>query len=245
MIRHPRSCFASRAALDAIATDSAALPMIRFHDVTMRYPAGHEALRSVNLYVPPGQMVFVTGHSGAGKSTMLRLITLIERCTRGLGGGRRTQPLARLRATPRSAVPSSPWRGVPGSPAALVQRTVFDNVALPLVAAGYRHGDGAPAGTRGPGSRRSARKGTPATGGAFRRRAATGRDRACGGAPSIAACLLTNRPGISTPSSAGTRWHCSSDSTRSGVRWSSRRTIWSSLGRCHAPNHHPVRGSRR
>lgn len=112
--------------------------MIRFHDVTMRYPVGHEALRSVNLYVPPGQMVFVTGHSGAGKSTMLRLITLIERCTRGhvvVGG----HDLARLR--PRHVPLYRRHLGVVFQDhRLLVQRTVFDNVALPLVAAGYRHG---------------------------------------------------------------------------------------------------------
>ena len=113
--------------------------MIRFHDVTMRYPAGHEALRSVNLYVPPGQMVFVTGHSGAGKSTMLRLITLIELCSRGqvvVGG----HNLARLR--PRLIPLYRRHLGVVFQDhRLLVQRTVFDNVALPLVAAGYRHGD--------------------------------------------------------------------------------------------------------
>ena len=114
-------------------------PVIRFHDVTMRYPEGGEALRSVNLHVPPGQMVFITGHSGAGKSTMLRLITLIERCTRGqvvVGG----HNLSRIRARQVSlyrrhlGVVFQDHRLLP-------ERTVFDNVALPLVAAGHRHGE--------------------------------------------------------------------------------------------------------
>ena len=113
--------------------------MIRFHDVTMRYPGGQEALRSVNFRVSPGQLVFVTGHSGAGKSTMLRLITLIERCTRGqvmVGGHNLSRMHARHIPLYRRHL------GVVFQDHRLLaQRTVFDNVALPLVAAGYRHGD--------------------------------------------------------------------------------------------------------
>ena len=104
----------------------------------MRYPGGHEALRSVNLYIPPGQMVFITGHSGAGKSTMLRLITLIERCTRGqvvVGGHNLSRIRGRLIPRYRRHL------GVVYQDHRLLsKRTVFDNVALPLVAAGYRHG---------------------------------------------------------------------------------------------------------
>lgn len=113
--------------------------MIRFHNVTMRYPAGQEALRSVNLRVPPGQMMFITGHSGAGKSTMLRLITLIERCTHGrvvVGG----HNLSRMRAR-HIALYRRHLGVVFQDHRLLAQRTVFDNVALPLVAAGYRHGE--------------------------------------------------------------------------------------------------------
>ena len=112
--------------------------MIRFHDVTMRYREGREALRSVNLVVPPGQMVFVTGHSGAGKSTMLRLIMLMERCSRGqvvVGG----HNLSRIRA--RHVPLFRRHIGVVFQDHRLLsERTVFDNVALPLIAAGYRHG---------------------------------------------------------------------------------------------------------
>jgi len=113
--------------------------VIQFHNVTMRYPAGQEALRSVNLRVPPGQMMFITGHSGAGKSTMLRLITLIERCTHGqvvVGG----HNLSRMRAR-HIALYRRHLGVVFQDHRLLAQRTVFDNVALPLVAAGYRHGE--------------------------------------------------------------------------------------------------------
>ena len=104
----------------------------------MRYPEGGEALRAVDLHVPPGQMAFITGHSGAGKSTMLRLITLMERCSRGqvvVGG----HNLSRLRA--RHVPLYRRHLGVVFQDHRLLpEHTVFDNVALPLVAAGYRHG---------------------------------------------------------------------------------------------------------
>ena len=105
----------------------------------MRYREGGEALRSVNLSVRAGEMVFITGHSGAGKSTMLRLITVMERCSRGrvvVGG----HNLSRIRA--RHVPLYRRHLGVVFQDHRLLsERTVFDNVALPLVAAGHRHGE--------------------------------------------------------------------------------------------------------
>ncbi|HET7844430.1 MAG TPA: ATP-binding cassette domain-containing protein, partial [Xanthomonadales bacterium] len=57
--------------------------MIRFDNVGKRYPGGQEALREVTFAIEPGELVFLTGHSGAGKSTVLRLVSLVERATRG------------------------------------------------------------------------------------------------------------------------------------------------------------------
>ena len=103
----------------------------------MQYPGGSEALREVNVHIPPGQMVFITGHSGAGKSTMLRLITRMERCTRGrvvVGG----HDLSRIR--PRDVPLYRRHLGVVFQDHRLLaERTVFDNVALPLIASGLRH----------------------------------------------------------------------------------------------------------
>jgi cell division transport system ATP-binding protein len=108
--------------------------MIRFDQVTKRYPSGQEALQELSFEMAAGEMLFVTGHSGAGKSTLLRLIALIERPTRGsvsVNG----QNLAAVRA-----------RGVPAvrrgigmvfqDHRLLMDRSVFDNVALPLIIAG-------------------------------------------------------------------------------------------------------------
>ena len=108
--------------------------MIRFDRVTKRYPGGHEAIAELSLEIPRGSMTFVTGHSGAGKSTLLKLIALLERPTRGqiLIDG---QNIARL---PSRAIPRHRRRiGMIFQDHRLLHdRTVFDNVALPLVIAG-------------------------------------------------------------------------------------------------------------
>ena len=108
--------------------------MITFDRVGKRYPNGHDALSDLSFALGAGEMAFVTGHSGAGKSTLLRLVALLERPTRGqvtvndrnLGTVRR-RGIARVR------------RGVGmvfQDHRLLVDRSVFDNVALPLVIAG-------------------------------------------------------------------------------------------------------------
>lgn len=111
--------------------------MIRFEDVTKRFPGGYEALRGLSLSVDKGEMVFVTGHSGAGKSTLLRLIACIDRPTSGqvIINGQNTN---RVRS---SRIPA--YRRQIGmvfqDHKLLYDRPVFDNVALPLVIAGFGH----------------------------------------------------------------------------------------------------------
>lgn len=113
--------------------------MIRFSQVTKRYPNGHEALKQVSLFIERQEMVFLIGHSGAGKSTLLKLITHVEQSTRGqLIVNERN--LTRL---PRRQVPYLRREiGVVFQDHKLLHdRTVFDNVALPLVVAGVGHRD--------------------------------------------------------------------------------------------------------
>ncbi|MFA7388609.1 MAG: cell division ATP-binding protein FtsE [Thiohalobacteraceae bacterium] len=109
--------------------------MIRFENVSKRYPGGYEALSGLNFYLPRGEMAFLTGPSGAGKSTLLKLIALIERANQGqihIDG----HNLARVG---RHGIPFLRRRiGIIfQSHKLLFDRTVFDNVALPLVISGY------------------------------------------------------------------------------------------------------------
>jgi cell division transport system ATP-binding protein len=111
--------------------------MITFDRVSKRYAEGHDALREISVHINRDELVFITGHSGAGKSTLLRLIMLMDRPSRGqvtVDG----QNLAAVRS-----------RGIPQhrrnigvvfqNHQLLFDRPVFDNVALPLVIAGYDH----------------------------------------------------------------------------------------------------------
>lgn len=58
--------------------------MIRFENVGMRYGMGPEVLRDINLHLEPGSFHFLTGPTGAGKSSLLKLLALSHRPSRGL-----------------------------------------------------------------------------------------------------------------------------------------------------------------
>jgi cell division transport system ATP-binding protein len=108
-------------------------PMIRFDRVSKRYSNGRDALREVSLQVEPGEFVFLTGRSGAGKSSILKLVGLLERPTRGTVtvNGQDTASL------PARAIPAYRRRlgMVFQDHQLLMDRPVYDNVALPLVVA--------------------------------------------------------------------------------------------------------------
>ncbi len=110
--------------------------MIRFDNVSKRYSSGHEALSRVTFELHDGEFAFLTGHSGAGKSTLLKLVMLMERPSQGqvfVAG----QNLNRLRS---GQIPF--FRRQVGvvfqNHRLLFDRSVFDNVALPLLIAGYQ-----------------------------------------------------------------------------------------------------------
>ena len=108
--------------------------MIHFDKVSKRYGAGQDALSEVSFEIDAGEVVFVTGHSGAGKSTLLKLIGLVERPTRG----QITVNHAQLANVRRRGIPQLRRNigMVFQDHRLLTDRTVFDNVALPLIIAG-------------------------------------------------------------------------------------------------------------
>lgn len=108
--------------------------MIRFENVGMRYGAGPEVLRDISFDLPQGSFRFLTGPSGAGKSSLLRLMYLAHRPSRGLINlfgkdlatlSRRDLPLLRRKV----GVVFQDFR-------LLDHLSAFDNVALPLRVAG-------------------------------------------------------------------------------------------------------------
>lgn len=111
--------------------------MIIFQNVSKCYPGGHEALTQVDFHLEKGEMAFLTGRSGAGKSTFLKLICLMERSSCG-----------QIIVNDRDLA-TVPPRDIPlmrreigiifQTPELLNDRTVFDNAALPLVIAGIRY----------------------------------------------------------------------------------------------------------
>jgi cell division transport system ATP-binding protein len=113
--------------------------MIRFVNASKRYSSGFDALQDVSFHITPGEMAFLTGHSGAGKSSLLKLIALLERSSRG-------QVIVNnqnLNKVSRRRIPY--FRRNIGiifqDHQLLFDRTVYDNVALPLIIAGYSRHD--------------------------------------------------------------------------------------------------------
>ena len=109
--------------------------MISFSEVSKRYPNGFEALRNVSFTVETGEMALINGHSGAGKTTLLRLIAAIERSTTGsvIVNG---QDVGRLND---AAIPflRRNFGLVFQDQKLLFDRSVFENVLLPLQISGF------------------------------------------------------------------------------------------------------------
>ncbi len=109
--------------------------MLKFDRVFKRYPDGGDALIDISFQIQRGEMVFLTGHSGAGKSTLLKLIAMMERCTRGqlIFEG---QNLNRINEKQIPFVRRQLGL-IFQDYKLLYNRTIFDNIALPLVVSGF------------------------------------------------------------------------------------------------------------
>jgi cell division transport system ATP-binding protein len=111
-------------------------PVVRFETVGLRYGRDSEVLRDVSFTLTRGSFHFLTGPSGAGKTSLLRLIYLAKRATRGrvmlfgrdiAGVSRRELPDLRRRI----GVVFQEFR-------LLDHLSVFENAALPLRVAGRK-----------------------------------------------------------------------------------------------------------
>lgn len=106
--------------------------MITFADVGKVYPCGQcSALQNISFTIDKGEVVFLTGHSGAGKSTVLRIISGLEKAT----AGRVYFEKQDVTSISRSELPF--YRRHIGmifqDHKLMVNRTVAENVALPLL----------------------------------------------------------------------------------------------------------------
>lgn len=104
--------------------------MLRLDQVALRYGEGPEVLRDVNLALRPGAFMLLAGPSGAGKTSLLRVLALL----RMPSAGRLTifgEDVARLSRDRRSALRRR--IGVVFQDLRLLDHlSAFDNVALPL-----------------------------------------------------------------------------------------------------------------
>lgn len=110
--------------------------MVRFENVGLRYGMGPEVLRDISFHLKPGSFHFLTGPSGAGKTSLLRLLFLALRPTRGL-----ISLFGQDVATfPRDHLPNLRQRiGVVFQDFRLLDHlTTFENVALPLIVRGLQ-----------------------------------------------------------------------------------------------------------
>ncbi len=113
--------------------------MVRFQNVGMRYGLGPEVLHDISFVLEPGSFHFLTGPSGAGKSSLLKLMYLAHRPSRGLI----TLFDRDIATTPREDLPALRRRcGVVFQDFRLLDHlSVMDNVALPLRVAGAKESE--------------------------------------------------------------------------------------------------------
>ncbi len=108
--------------------------IVQFDNVGLRYGTDKEVLTDVSFTLFPGCFYFLTGASGAGKTSLLKLLYLAQRPSRGLIRMFGTDAIT----LPRGRLPGFRRRiGVVFQDFRLVSHlSAFDNVALPLRVAG-------------------------------------------------------------------------------------------------------------
>lgn len=109
--------------------------MIRLQNIAKRYPESGEVLAQIDLQLDNAEMCFLTGPSGSGKSSLLKIIALIEKPTRG------KLYFDERNVTSANKKEVSSFRQKMGlvfqDHRLLTDRNVFENVALPLRINGF------------------------------------------------------------------------------------------------------------
>ncbi|WP_340316593.1 cell division ATP-binding protein FtsE [Rhizorhabdus argentea] len=113
--------------------------IVQFENVGLRYGVGAETLSDINFSLAAGAFYFLTGPSGAGKSSLLRLIYLAQRPSRGLirmfGEDVVTLPRARIPGFRRRiGTVFQDFRLIP-------HLSAYENIALPLRVNGVAEAD--------------------------------------------------------------------------------------------------------
>jgi len=131
-----RFCLRNRLGIKTLANGVG--DIVRFENVGMRYRMGAEVLHDVSFALQAGSFQFFTGPSGAGKSSLMRLMYLAHRPSRGsiamFGRDVSTVPRSELAALRRRI-------GVVFQDFRLIDHlSALDNVALPLRVAGAKEG---------------------------------------------------------------------------------------------------------
>ena len=191
--------------------------MIQFTSVSKTFPKGAFALKDVSLHVGKGEFVFLTGHSGAGKSTVLKMMFAEQRPSGGevkVSGfdiatiGK--SDVARLRR--RLGVVFQDFR-------LLEDRTAEENIAFALEVTGARRESIPSRVLRVLTQVGLASKAQAYPAGAVGRRAAAGGDRPGPGERSRPSCWPMSPPVISTSGLPAASFSCSATSTPAVPAW--------------------------
>ena len=108
--------------------------IVQFDNVGLRYGTDREVLSDLSFALHPGSFYFLTGASGAGKTSLLKLLYLAQRPSRGMIRMFGTDVIT----VPRERLPAFRRRiGTVFQDFRLVEHlSAFDNVALPLRVSG-------------------------------------------------------------------------------------------------------------
>ena len=109
---------------------------VEMEQLMLRYPTGKVAVSGVSLHIAKGQFIYLIGESGAGKSSLMRML---------YGGVRPSSGVLKVEQTDMRTAAESRVRQLRQRVGIIFQdhkllfsRTVFENVALPLRVQGWK-----------------------------------------------------------------------------------------------------------